>query len=380
MMIKYFIKNSWLYLVIKLLVVLLLMLLIYLQNFHVFYKIDQVGIFNSFFKENTFYYSLVPLLDEEITMDHYEDVNTIYHKMKNYDGVNMDYLYFQRAAGGWETTYVLMDKDYYIREFDEGFKSDIYPCVLKPNTWTNFNAYMGAPVVGTNEKFTGTLFAKEYDKSTDIIILQDDIFIYGDQDFQYFQTLNTYIGGMIDVSIVNDADAENAEILAYEKIEEYKDFIIQEFKNVGIDIDFIDLNNSSVVSTADDYIANELSINMSRNLSFGLLFVAGSVILIKYFIFKNNDFIATSLFLGKSKFNIGLSIFYVNFILDIIDVVCFYYLHNVVYDGYRIENALVICTIILAIAILIDIGTVIFAIMKMNTKKMLLILRSKEAD
>lgn len=239
---------------------------------------------------------------------------------------------------------------------------------------------MGAPVVGTNEKFTGTLFAKEYDKSTDIIILQDDIFIYGDEDFQYFQTLNTYIGGMIDVSIVNDADAENAEILAYEKIEEYKDFIIQEFKNVGIDIDFIDLNNSSVVSTADDYIANELSINMSRNLSFGLLFVAGSVILIKYFIFKNNDFIATSLFLGKSKLNIGLSIFNVNLVLDIMDVVLFYLLHNVVYDGYRINNVLVICSIILIMAILIDIGTVIYGMMKMDTKKMLLILRSKEAD
>ena len=380
MMIKYFIKNSWFYLVIKLLVVLLLMLLIYLQNFHVFYKIDQVGIFNSFFKENTFYYSLVPLLDEEITMDHYEDVNTIYHKMKNYDGVNMDYLYFQRAAGGWETTYVLMDKDYYIREFDEDFKSDIYPCVLKPSTWTNFNAYMGAPVVGTNEKFTGTLFAKEYDKSTDIIILQDDIFIYGDEDLQYFQTLNTYIGGMIDVSIVNDADAENAEILAYQKIEGYKDFIIQEFKKIGIDIGFLVQNTSSVVSTADDYIANELSINMSRNLSFGLLFVAGSVILIKYFIFKNNDFIATSLYLGKSKLNIGLSIFNVNLVLDIMDVVLFYLLHNVVYDGYRINNVLVICSIILIMAILIDIGTVIYGMMKMDTKKMLLILRSKEAD
>ncbi|MCI5774369.1 MAG: hypothetical protein MR210_07405 [Erysipelotrichaceae bacterium] len=380
MMIKYFIKNSWFYLVVKLLVVLLLMLLIYLQNFHVFYKIDQVGIFNSFFKENTFYYSLVPVLDEEITIDHYEDVNNIYHKMKNYDGVNMDYHYFQPAAGAWETTYVLMDKDYYIREFDKDFKSDVYPCVLKPSTWKNFNAYLGAPVVGTNEKFTGTFFAKEYDKSTDIIILQDDIFIYGDEDFQYFQALNTYIGGMIDVSIVNDADAENAEILAYQKIEEYKDFITQEFKSVGIDIGFIVQNKSSVVSRADDYIANELRLNMSRNLSFGLLFVAGSVILIKYFIFKNNDFIATSLYLGKSKFHIGLSIFYVNFILDIIDVVCFYYLHNVVYDGYRIENALVICTIILAIAILIDIGTVIFAMMKMNTKKMLLILRRKEAE
>lgn len=386
MMYKYLIKNNCIYILLKLFIGLLLMLLIYMQNSFVFFKIDQFGFLQSFNRENEIQYTLFPMYEgkngPEMPIEKYEEVNKIYHKLKNIDNVYVNYVYRQNVTEPNKRSFVMLDKDYYIREYDNSFRSDVYPCVLKPKTWTNFNEYDGMPVVGTTEKYTANEISMSllFDSATDIIILIDDIYIFDKDNSPYFMIFTNFAGGTIDISIVNEDSADKAMESSYEKITEIKDDLIKEFKEIGIDITFFinSLNNS--INNVDDVVFQELDINRTRNIAYVAIFVGAFLTLAKYFIFNNTEYISICLFLGKSKKRIIASLMAFNCVIDLLVATIFYFIHGWCCLDIVLNNPLLITLMMLIGIIILDLIVIMTIYFKIDSKKMLLTLRAKEAD
>ena len=386
MMYKYLIKNNCIYILLKLFISLLLMLLIYMQNSFVFFKIDQFGFLQSFNRENEIQYTLFPMYEgengPEMPIEKYEEVNKIYHKLKNIDNVYINYVYRQNVTEPNKHSFVMLDKDYYIREYDNSFRSDVYPCVLKPKTWNNFNEYDGMPVVGTTEKYTANEISVSllFDSATDLIILIDDIYIFDKDNSPYFIIFTNFAGGTIDISIVNEDSADKAMESSYEKITEIKDDLIKEFKEIGIDITFYisSLNNS--INNVDDVVFQELDINRTRNIAYVAIFVGAFLTLAKYFIFNNTEYISICLFLGKSKRRIIASLMAFNCVIDLLVGTIFYFVHGWCCPDIVLNNPLLITLMMLVGIIILDLMVIMTIYFKIDSKKMLLTLRAKEAD
>ena len=386
MMYKYLIKNNCIYILLKLFISLLLMLLIYMQNSFVFFKIDQFGFLQSFNRENEIQYTLFPMYEgengPEMPIEKYEEVNKIYHKLKNIDNVYINYVYRQNVTEPNKHSFVMLDKDYYIREYDNSFRSDVYPCVLKPKTWNNFNEYDGMPVVGTTEKYTANEISVSllFDSATDIIILIDDIYIFDKDNAPYFMIFTNFAGGPIDISIVNEDSADKAMESSYDKITEIKDDLIKEFKEIGIDITFYisSLNNS--INNVDDVVFQELDINRTRNIAYVAIFVGAFLTLAKYFIFNNTEYISICLFLGKSKRRIIASLMAFNCVIDLLVATIFYFVHGWCCPDIVLNNPLLITLMMLVGIIILDLMVIMTIYFKIDSKKMLLTLRAKEAD
>lgn len=386
MMFKYLIKNNSIYIFLKIFISLLLMLLVYMQNYFIFFKIDQYGFLQSFNKENQIQFTLIPSYQgengPEMPIDKYEEVNKIYHKLKNIDNVYVNYVYHQNPTGPNTRSFVMIDKDYYIREYDNSFQNDIYPCVLKPKTLQNLTEYDGMPVVGTTEKYEAKEISMSniYDPATDIIILIDDIYIFDKDSSPYFMIFTDFAGGSIDLSIVNEDDYEIAAETAYQKINDIKEELIKDFKAIDINISFYISSLSSSINNVDDLIFQELDINRTRNIAYTAMFVGTFLTLAKYFIFNNTEYISLCLFLGKTKKRVVSTMMIFNCLIDFMVALIFYFIHGWFCPDIVLNTPLLITLIMLGGIIILDAIVIVMMYFKIDSKKMLLILRTKEAD
>lgn len=377
MMIRLFIKHNKLYIILKVLVVMFLMLLLFLQNFNVFSVIgNNIDISDYLNNRDIVKYQIIPITSYDGQMEYYDIANKAYHYLKSIDGIELEYAYFQ-FGNAEEDTFVLMNKEYYIDNYDQDFKSDTYPCILVPKTWNiRSGMYRDMPIKGNNEKYETDLFTANFDKATDVIILQDDIYIFGKENNRYTMMFTRMIGGsfIINVPIESEDDLVKAESLVNDVVDDVRKIL----NNGKIDISFYVNNISVSINNNRRFILSEIDINMTRNISFILIFVAMVLIITKYFIMKNNDIIAISLMLGKTKLNLGISMFVISFMVDILDSILIYYV--VKYLELQISNPYTVSIILFLIVMLLDTFIIIYSLFRLDSKAMLMSLKAKEAD
>ena len=377
-MIRLFVKHNKLYIILKLFVVLFLMLLLFLQNYNIFAVLgNNIDIASYLNNKDIVKYQIVPITSYDGQMEYYDVANEAYHYLKSVDDIELEYAYFQ-FGNVEDDTFVLMNKEYYINNYDHEFKSDTYPCILVPKTWNiRSGMYRDMPIMGNNEKYETDLFTANFDKATDVIILQDDIYVFGKGNNRYTMMFTRMIGGSFNINVPIESEDDIA--LAENRVNEVVYDVKKMLNDGGIDISFL-INNISVsINNNRRFILSEIDVNMTRNISFILIFVAMVLIITKYFIMKNNDIIAIALMLGKNKFNIGISMFVMSLMVDVIDAIFLYYL-IVNYLNMGIANPYTVSIILFLIVMLLDIMIIIYSLVRLDSKAMLMNLKASEAE
>ncbi len=365
-MIKYLIRQNSFYLVFKIIVLSLLTSLILLTNFYLFGIIDQELIKplltgDNYSRINFIVLDTIGQLDQQ----YYDELDALYQTLRNSD----DYIF--EYTQSFDGQNILMDVNYYQKEFDPVFQASHLPCYLVPKDYKN-TRYNDLPICGNTSKIDKERVPVIVSEGNFFIQLIDTVY----HDYPNDASSLFFNSSTIDIAVPKNYSQQQIDDIKAQIKQLIVDFYAQLDTVPTIYINDIGNQQRSYQYRTESFFEEYFNRNIAL-----LLLTFVTLFILNYYFFTNNlRYLSINRLVGNSKWKAFNYFGCMNIITAILSGILIYLICNkIISDGSFYALWIIVACLVIGMS-LVDNSITLMCLSSFNTSKVNQILRSKESE